>query len=139
MKMKTLALGLCALALASAPAVAQVPDRSAPPKPGPPPQVKLPPIQKRQLANGLRVWIVELHEVPVAQVDLILRTGSAADPPGKEGLASLTAAMLGHGMRSNWLTRSIFSAPKSPPEAASTRRVSGCTCRSRDSPTRCRS
>ena len=83
--------------LGSGPALAQVPDRSAPPKPGPVPSLKLPAIQKRQLANGLPVWIVELHEVPVAQVDLVLRAGSAADPAGKEGLASLTAAMLDEG------------------------------------------
>jgi predicted Zn-dependent peptidase len=83
--------------IAATGALAQVPDRSAPPKPGPLPPVKLPPIQKRQLANGLPVWIVEQHEVPVAQVDLVVRTGSAADPTGKEGLASLTAAMLDEG------------------------------------------
>jgi zinc protease len=97
MRMTTLVLGLCALALGTAQASAQVPDRSAPPKPGPAPSVKLPAIQKRQLANGLPVWIVELHEVPVAQVDLVLRSGSAADPAGKEGLANLTTAMLDEG------------------------------------------
>ena len=36
-----------------------------PPRSAPPPALKLPPIQKRQLSNGLPVWIVELHEVPV--------------------------------------------------------------------------
>lgn len=84
-------------ALVAAPASGQVPDRSAPPKPGPAPSLELPAIQKRQLSNGLPVWIVELHEVPVAQVDLIVRSGAASDPPGKEGLASLTAAMLDEG------------------------------------------
>jgi predicted Zn-dependent peptidase len=95
--MKALSLGLLLAFCAATAARAQVPDRSAPPKPGPPPLVKLPPIQKRQLANGLPVWLVELHEVPVAQVNLVIRSGSAADPPGKEGLASLTAAMLDEG------------------------------------------
>ena len=52
---------------------------------------------KRQLANGLPVWIVELHEVPVVQVNLVVRTGTANDPPGKYGAASLTAAMLTEG------------------------------------------
>ena len=97
MTIKALTLGLCLLALGSWPTLAQVPDRSAPPKPGTAPALKLPAIQKRQLANGLPVWIVELHEVPVVQVDLVLRAGSAADPVGKEGLASLTAAMLDEG------------------------------------------
>jgi len=76
---------------------AQAPDRSKPPAPGPAPALKLPTIQKRQLANGLRVWIVELHEVPVAQVNLVVLSGSADDPPGKYGVASLTAAMLEEG------------------------------------------
>ena len=41
------------------------PIAAQPPQPGPPPTLKLPAIQKRQLSNGLPVWIVELHEVPV--------------------------------------------------------------------------
>ena len=32
--------------------------------------LKLPPIVKRTLSNGLPVWIVEQHEVPVASVSL---------------------------------------------------------------------
>ena len=48
----------------------QAPDRSKAPVTGPPPALKLPPIQKRALANGLPVWIVEMHEVPVANVSL---------------------------------------------------------------------
>ncbi|PYQ73711.1 MAG: hypothetical protein DMG01_22080, partial [Acidobacteria bacterium] len=46
----------------------QAPDRSHPPQPGPPPALNLPAIQKLQLANGLPVWIVEQHKVPVVQV-----------------------------------------------------------------------
>ena len=76
---------------------AQAPDRSKPPAPGPPPALNLPTIQKKQLSNGLPVWIVELHEVPVAQVNLVVFSGSADDPAGKFGVASLTAAMLEEG------------------------------------------
>ena len=65
---------------------AQAPDRSKPPANGPAPALKLPTIVKRQLANGLPVWIVELHEVPVVQVNLVVRTGTANDPPGKYGV-----------------------------------------------------
>ena len=43
----------------------QAPDRSHPPALGAPPSLNLPTIQKRQLANGVPVWLVELHEVPV--------------------------------------------------------------------------
>ena len=76
---------------------AQAPDRSHPPQPGPPASLRLPAIQKQKLSNGLPVWIVELHEVPVAQVNLIVLSGTANDPPGKYGVASLAAAMLEEG------------------------------------------
>lgn len=76
---------------------AQTPDRSTPPKPGAPPALKLPPIQKHTLSNGLQVWIVEQHEVPLAQVNLIVRAGSGADPAGRYGAASMAAAMLDEG------------------------------------------
>ena len=75
----------------------QAPDRSVAPKPGPPPALKLPPIQKRTLSNGLPVWIVELHKVPVVHVSLVIRSGSSVDPRGKYGLANLTAEMLDEG------------------------------------------
>jgi predicted Zn-dependent peptidase len=76
---------------------AQAPDRSHPPQPGPPPPLGLPAIQKLKLSNGLPVWIVELHEVPVAQINLVVFSGTANDPPGKYGVASLTAVMLEEG------------------------------------------
>ena len=83
---------------------AQAPDRNRPPAPGPVPALKLPPIEKRQLGNGLNVWIVEQHEVPVASITLLVPTaGSTQDPQGQYGAANLTAAMLveGAGMRSS--------------------------------------
>ena len=76
---------------------AQAPDRSKPPVVGPAPALKLPDIQKRQLSNGLPVWIVELHEVPVAQVNLVVRDGTARDPVNQFGVASLMTAMLAEG------------------------------------------
>ena len=89
-----------ALALAALAVIvvgAQAPDRSKPPAIGPAPSLKLPAIQKTKLSNGLPVWIVEHHEVPIAQINLIVRSGSAADPIGKYGVGSLTAALLDEG------------------------------------------
>ena len=57
----------------------------------------LPPIQKRALANGLPVWVVETREVPLVQVSLVVMAGSGDDPAGQFGAASLTAAMLDEG------------------------------------------
>src|SRR4051794_33891894 len=78
-------------------AAQQAPDRTRPPQPGPPAALKLPAIQKQKLSNGVPVWIVETHEVPVAQINLVVYSGTANDPPGKYGVASLTAAMLEEG------------------------------------------
>jgi zinc protease len=91
-------LGIIAIVVcASVATFAQAPDRSHPPQPGPPAALRLPTIQKQKLSNGLPVWIVELHEVPVAQINLVVLSGTANDPPGKYGVASLTAAMLEEG------------------------------------------
>jgi len=89
-------LCLCAFALASS-LVAQQADRSTPPAPGPVPSLKLPPITKRTLSNGLEVWVIGVHKVPTVHLELAMRTGVAADPVGKFGLASLTADMLDEG------------------------------------------
>ena len=75
----------------------QPPSRSKPPALGPAPQLTLPPIQKRTLSNGLAVWVVEAHKVPLVQVNLLVHAGSGDDPAGKFGVASLTAAMLDEG------------------------------------------
>jgi predicted Zn-dependent peptidase len=73
------------------------PDRSKPPALGAPPRLNLPEIHKRTLSNGLAVWLVESHEVPLVQVNLLLKVGAGDDPTGRFGLASLTAAMLDEG------------------------------------------
>jgi predicted Zn-dependent peptidase len=49
------------------------------------------------LGNGLPVWIVEQHEVPLAQINLVIHSGSGDDPATGFGLASFTAAMLDEG------------------------------------------
>jgi zinc protease len=72
-------------------------DRSKPPALAAPPQLNLPDIQKRTLSNGVAVWLVESHEVPLVQVNLVLKAAGGDDPAGKFGLASLTAAMLDEG------------------------------------------
>jgi predicted Zn-dependent peptidase len=84
--------------LTSALLVAQEsPDRSKPPALAAPPRLTLPDIQKRTLSNGLAVWLVETHEVPIAQINLLVKAGAGDDPAGKFGVASLTAAMLDEG------------------------------------------
>lgn len=72
-------------------------DRSKPPELGPPPQVSLPPITTRQLPNGLKLMIVEQHELPLADFVLLVGSGSTADPASKPGIANLVSAMLREG------------------------------------------
>ena len=44
------------------------------------------------------MWLVEQHEVPLAQINLIVRAGAGADPRGQvTALASMMAAMLDEG------------------------------------------
>jgi len=93
------ALRLAAL-LVLAPALAaaqQAPNRTRPPTLAAPTPLTLPSIEKHKLKNGLDVWLVEAHEVPLVQVNLVIHAGSGDDPAGAFGLASLTAAMLDEG------------------------------------------
>ncbi len=75
----------------------QQPDRTKPPAPGPTPALTLPAPQKFTLANGLRVWLLEQHEVPLVQANLVVLSGASADVPGQFGAAAMTAAMLDEG------------------------------------------
>jgi len=89
---------MTALCLAGSSLMAQgTVDRSKPPELGPPPRVSLPPIVTRQLANGLKLMIVEQHELPLADFVLLVGSGGTADPTGKTGVANLTAQMLREG------------------------------------------
>jgi zinc protease len=83
--------------LAASLAAQQAPDRTHPPEPGPPRTLTLPAIHKAQLSNGLPVWIVEMHKVPVAQLNLVIFSGTGDDPSGKFGVASMATAMLENG------------------------------------------
>ena len=50
-----------------------------------------------KLPNGMTVWLLERHTLPLVAVSLSLPVGSAEDPAGKEGLAHITADMLDEG------------------------------------------
>jgi zinc protease len=92
------ALGILSLLAVQSVATAQGTfDRSKPPELGPPPRVSLPPITTRQLPNGLRLMIVEQHELPLADFVLLVGSGSTADPASKPGIANLLSGMLREG------------------------------------------
>lgn len=86
---------IAALAIAL-PLLAQ---QTAPPAPAAPREAKIPQAIEKTLANGLRVIVVPKHDLPLVASRLLIRTGAAADPRGKAGLASLTAAVLTQGTK----------------------------------------
>src|SRR5271165_40923 len=61
--------------------------------------IKMPPHEKIVLKNGLTVLLLEKHGVPIVSFAALVKSGSAADPVGQEGLASQTAALLRKGTK----------------------------------------
>ena len=70
---------------------------SVPPTLGPAPTLKLPPVARRVLPNGLTLLVVEQHELPLADFLLVVGSGNEADPTPRGGLSSLTAQLLREG------------------------------------------
>ena len=83
--------------LLQAPVFGQVPDRSRPPAVGPAPALVFPAIQAFSLSNGLPVWLVEKHQVPLVQMNLMLGAGRVDEEAAQYGLADLTADLLDEG------------------------------------------
>ncbi len=79
-------------------AVAQL-DRSVEPQSGPSFKMSIPKIERATLENGLRIVIVEHRELPVVQVQFVIRSGADAGISEKAGVASLTADMLDEGTK----------------------------------------
>lgn len=73
--------------------------QEGPPAPLPLEPVSFPEFREMRLSNGAQLIVVENHEQPVVTVNLRIRSGSALDPPGKEGLAGGTADMLNKGTK----------------------------------------
>ena len=70
------------------------------PKAGPPVTVHLPVPETFTLANGLKVYVVPEHSLPVLSTSFVTRAGSENNVSGKEGLASLTAQTMGEATTS---------------------------------------
>ena len=58
-----------------------------------------PAIQTATLDNGLKLYLVEKHELPLVEVRLNVMRGWAADPAGKPGTAALIRRPSGRGRR----------------------------------------
>lgn len=73
-------------------------DRRVPPPVPPQPALRVPALEMRRLSNGIKVAVLENHQLPIVDVQAIVEApGDMLDPAGKDGLASLTLRMLSEG------------------------------------------
>lgn len=76
---------------------ALAPTRLIAPTPSAPRPFTLPQAHVGNLSNGVAVYVVENHEVPLVTVRMTFRGVGLADPPGKEGLAAVAASLMNQG------------------------------------------
>lgn len=61
--------------------------------------LKLPPLQRHSLKNGLSMLVVRDKTLPLVSVKLLIKSGAIDDPPEKIGLSDFTMKMLRQGVR----------------------------------------
>jgi zinc protease len=75
-------------------------DRTKKPASGAPVTLRIPAMQMRALKNGIKVGVLEQHEIPLVAVRVVVDAAPVLDPAGKSGVSALTASMLGEGTTS---------------------------------------
>ncbi len=60
-------------------------------------QFALPQAERVVLENGIVLYILEDHELPLVNINALIKTGAMYDPAGKEGVANLTAYVMKTG------------------------------------------
>lgn len=60
-------------------------------------QIQVPKIERLTLPNGMRLFLVEDHELPVIGLAAMIRTGSVYEPADKVGLAQITGQVIRTG------------------------------------------
>jgi zinc protease len=92
-----LALALC---LSITAAAQQGLDRKKVPPPGPTPVLRVPTWTKGALANGADLIVSEKHDLPLISFSITFLGGeNQFQPAGREGVGSLTAALLSEGTK----------------------------------------
>ena len=71
--------------------------RKEAPKPGPEPTLHLPSPKTFAMVNGIKVYLIEDHGLPVFGAQLVTLAGGAENPSDKPGLAAFTARMMTEG------------------------------------------
>jgi zinc protease len=71
--------------------------RATQPAPGPVRPFKLPAVKPFTLANGVKVYLVEQHALPLVSMELGFDAGTMTDPRDKPGLAAVCTSLLTEG------------------------------------------
>lgn len=71
--------------------------KMTPPAPTAPRPYEFPKVASKTLPNGLKVFVVEDHRLPLLSASLQIIAGGAYAPPEKSGLANMTASLLHEG------------------------------------------
>ncbi|OYY89685.1 MAG: peptidase M16 [Sphingomonas sp. 28-66-16] len=80
-------------------------ERLLPPPPGAPIAAAIPEPVESRLANGMRLIVVEKHELPLIAASVVVGGGGALDPASRAGLGNLTAELLTKGTRTRSATQ----------------------------------
>ncbi len=79
-------------------------DRVKPPAPARPIAAAIPQPIETRLANGMRLIVVERHDLPIVTASLIANGGGATDPATRAGAASLAAGLMTKGTKTRSAT-----------------------------------
>lgn len=60
-------------------------------------EIQIPEVERMTLPNGMRLFLLEDHELPLVNISLRIRTGSMYEPADKIGLASITGEVMRTG------------------------------------------
>ncbi len=82
------------------------------PAPSAPRPYAFPRFERRSLRNGVQLVVAPVHKLPMVSVAAVIDAGAMVDPPGKEGLALLTARALAEGARDRDGTALIDAAER---------------------------
>lgn len=94
MRALTILIALSLAGVAQTPAAKQ---KAQPPAAAAPRPYEFPKAASKTLANGLRVFVIEDHRLPLVSASLDVLAGNAYVAPAKSGLATMTATLLREG------------------------------------------
>lgn len=78
--------------------------QETPPPPAAPRSVNIPKPFERKMRNGLRVIVIEDHDMPLVSAQVLIKNGGEIDPPHLSGLADMTASLLTKGTKTRTAT-----------------------------------